>query len=87
MVAEAWMSVRLGLLSAGGYQRLERVIAGYHLPTRLPSGFSLQSILRATARDKKNQGGSVHYTLLDRIGKARIGVPLTSVKAHELFAS
>ncbi len=85
MICEATMSVKLGLLSEHTLQRLERLIAAYHLPTSLPKAMSVHNIIKATAHDKKAQGKEIHYTLLERIGKARIGVSLSMEHVRELL--
>ena len=85
MVAEARMSVRIGLLSTPAFLRLKRLIAAHRLPTELPKTLRLQSIIAATSRDKKAKGAAIHYTLLERLGRARVGVPLSASQVHTLL--
>ena len=86
MSCEAKASVRFGLLTEHAFQRLERLIAAYHLPTSIPSKMNLATILELTARDKKARDGAVHYALLERIGKARVGVPLSIAQTRQLLS-
>lgn len=85
MIAEARISVRLGMLTPHALDRFERLVEAYHLPTSLPASFSIGSIVEATAHDKKAREGKVFYTLLERLGKARVGVPLAPTRARTLL--
>jgi 3-dehydroquinate synthase len=86
MIAEARISVNMGMLSTHAFERLERLITAYHLPTSLPKTLHVNNIIVATTRDKKAKGKEVHYTLLERIGKARVGVPISTPQVHKLLA-
>ncbi len=77
MAVEAELSAGMGLASARDAARLVALLGLYALPTTLPARVTLEELLPYTARDKKATGGTVHYTLLRRIGAARHGIPVT----------
>lgn len=85
MSVEARFAVLLNLLSPDHYLRLVNLIAGYGLPTDIPSGTDVRELIQATLHDKKARNGSVHYTLLEEIGTGRIGMKLTPQKARQLL--
>ena len=35
--------------------------------------------------DFGSQGAAIHYTLLERLGRARVGVPLSASQVHTLL--
>ena len=77
MMSEAKISQNQGLLSDPDMHRLRSLLLLYDLPVEVPRSFTLDKILVATLSDKKARGGVVNYTLLDGIGKAKVGVGLT----------
>ncbi|MGA2625277.1 MAG: 3-dehydroquinate synthase [Bacteroidota bacterium] len=77
MAAEARISVARGLLTAGAVARLENLLHAYRLPTKIPSSTDITELCEATRTDKKARDGRVHYTLLQRIGKARTDMRLS----------
>ena len=81
MAAEVNISVGLGLISKKEAQRLISLIKQYDLPAELPSGMSVSMILNATLLDKKAKQGKVGYTLLKKIGIAKIGVVVSKNQA------
>lgn len=85
MVAEAKISATLGLCSNDDVKRLENLLQLYGLPTSIPSNINLRKLFAATAQDKKSRQGIVHYTLLETIGKAQVGIPLSYREALSLF--
>ncbi|TAK59085.1 MAG: 3-dehydroquinate synthase [Bacteroidetes bacterium] len=81
MVAETKISASLGLVEPDAVQCLEYMLRLYHLPTFIPSATNLPALFRLTLQDKKSKAGVVHYTLLEEIGKAKVGVALTEKEA------
>ncbi len=70
MAVSARLSAARGLLSAADGQRLERLLAAFGLPTRAPlDGAAIMDALR---KDKKREGNTVHFVLLDGIGSATV---------------
>lgn len=70
MVLAARLSVSKGLLSAGQADRLEQILDSYGLPVRSP--VDLSSLLAAMKKDKKRQGGRIHFVFAEALGSARV---------------
>ena len=85
MIAEAKLSVKMGMLSQKEAVRLERILTAFGLQTIIPPSIKTSMLFDATLQDKKMRNGSVQYTLLQKIGNAHVGVPLTQKHAQELF--
>ncbi|OGO24147.1 MAG: 3-dehydroquinate synthase [Chloroflexi bacterium RBG_16_51_9] len=68
MLAEADISNRLGMLSTKELERMEKVIAGAGLPTRIPS-LPVKDMLQAMQHDKKIVGGKIKFVLPKKIGE------------------
>ncbi len=67
------LSAAHGLLPAADARRLEQVLAAFELPTGVRLDDAVMDALR---KDKKRQGGMIHFVLLDAIGSAAV-MPLT----------
>jgi 3-dehydroquinate synthase len=78
MAAEAELAVSIGLMGRADAVRLKRLLKAYSLPVRIPPNISRRSVVSMTLRDKKRRGDAVLYTLPQRIGAARNGVPVES---------
>ncbi len=63
------LSRRLGLLGRPDVDRIQDAVARAQLPVRIP-GLSRRDALQAMAGDKKAEGGSIRFIVLERIGKA-----------------
>lgn len=70
MVAAANLSESKGLLSAEGKQRIVELLKNMGLPVEMET--DKEKFLDAMKRDKKREGDSIHFVLLDGIGKAVI---------------
>jgi 3-dehydroquinate synthase len=70
MVAEAEISLELGMLSQDDLDMIKSVIKSAKLPIDVPKGILAQEIIKATTLDKKARDGVAEYVLLDGIGKA-----------------
>lgn len=68
MVAESYIAHRIGKLSQGDYARARAGIAAAGLPVALPTHFDETRIRALMARDKKNVGGHMKWSLIDSIG-------------------
>ncbi len=68
MVMAASMSVRRGLLPQEKAYRLSELLKKLELPTSLP--IKPETILDALKKDKKREGDSIHFILLEDIGQA-----------------
>ncbi|MDI6778765.1 MAG: 3-dehydroquinate synthase [Bacteroidota bacterium] len=85
MVGEALIAKNLGLLSLEGFQKLQKLILSYKLPVSIPCRFTLDEILTATRSDKKGKNDKIMYTLISKIGIAKIDVPLSVNKVRKLL--
>ena len=68
MVAAAWMSTRLGLLSEASHQRLSSALRRFELPTTLADPLDVDAVLALIEYDKKVRAGRRRFVLLDEIG-------------------
>jgi len=66
---EARLATKATGFPAADRQRLETLLAGLGLPTRVPAGVSLEAVVEATGTDKKARGGEVRYALPAGIGR------------------
>ena len=68
-----------GLMSAEECAQIEKLLLKYHLPVRVPDGFSMdeEAVYKTLFSDKKVENGRLKFILLDRIGSARIDRSLT----------
>jgi 3-dehydroquinate synthase len=77
MVAEAQLFRTLGYMNMSAVIRLRSLLTRYGLPVELPQSISIDDLVNATLTDKKAAGDVINYTLLEEIGKAKVGVGLT----------
>ncbi|MFW6180058.1 MAG: 3-dehydroquinate synthase [Desulfohalobiaceae bacterium] len=68
MALAARLSVSQGLLAADKAQRLIRLLQALDLPVKIQG--DPQELLEALGKDKKRQGQSIHFVLLEDIGRA-----------------
>jgi 3-dehydroquinate synthase len=73
LCAEGRLAVQQSGFPASHLARLEAVLAGCGLPTRLPSGLSIDAVVEATHRDKKVRAGRARYALPRRLGRMSAG--------------
>lgn len=69
MVVEARLAERLEVASSGLSGAVVDALTRAALPTALPHGIDMDSLLLATKGDKKNRAGSVRYSLPRAIGE------------------
>jgi 3-dehydroquinate synthase len=81
--AAARLSRRLGMIGDLEARRVEAVIAGHGLPTRLRSPLPVSALMEAMARDKKARAGALRFVLLSSLGEATVrgDVPAAEVEA------
>ncbi len=70
MAAAARISTARGMLPADDTERIERLLERTGLPIRLP--IAPGKLFEAMRRDKKRQGGALHFVLLSAIGRSEI---------------
>ena len=68
MMAAAIISQRMGLISEDLVQRQRRLLERFDLPTAAP-GVGPEGVLEAMSMDKKTEGGSIKWVLLEGLGK------------------
>jgi 3-dehydroquinate synthase len=79
MVLAAKLSRQRGLITAEVEQRLQNLLAQLRLPLRKP--FDQNAVMEALGKDKKRERESVHFVLLDGLGKAVINdLPLSELR-------
>jgi 3-dehydroquinate synthase len=79
MVLAARLSRHRGLLTTGEEQRLQDLLAQLRLP--LQKAFDREAVLEALGKDKKREKESVHFILLDGLGKAVVAdIPLSELR-------
>jgi 3-dehydroquinate synthase len=77
MAGESYLSYRGGRISRS---ELETVVSGITqagLPVKLPVALPVTALRSTLAHDKKNVGGAVKWTLLDRIGQAAFDISVS----------
>jgi 3-dehydroquinate synthase len=72
MCAAADVAVRFGMLDKKDAQRIKELVELYKLPFAIPSGISVQDIVKAMEIDKKVQGGRIRFILPESIGNVKI---------------
>ena len=68
MVAEARLAERLALAPAGLAATIADAVERAGLPSRIPTGVSLDAVIAATHGDKKSRQGTVRYALPQGLG-------------------
>jgi len=82
MVVASRLSVRKGLLSEENVQRIQRLLAAFHLPVGVQADGAL--IREALWKDKKREDNRIHVVLLDGIGRATVE-PLAMNELNEVI--
>ncbi|HEV7271536.1 3-dehydroquinate synthase [Pseudoxanthomonas sp.] len=72
MVLAARLSAQLGMASAADADRLERLLAAYGLPVRIPAGLAPEALLARMRLDKKNLAGRLRLVLWRGLGQAEV---------------
>jgi len=80
MVMAADLSAALGLADAALARRIEKLLAAFNLPTRLPEGISVDELIATLHLDKKVKNGSIRFILIEQAGK----VVLRAVSEQEI---
>ncbi len=83
LVVAAKLSLNRGLLSNNDYNRIISLLTALKLPVTVTS--DKQAIIDALDMDKKREGDSIHFVLMEGIGKVRIEeISLNELKTVEL---
>jgi 3-dehydroquinate synthase len=86
MVAACEISVRKAGLSEEERGRVVATLERFELPTRLPSDFQRDEILRAVRLDKKVTRGEVRFVVVPMIGSANLSTEVTLTDIEEALA-
>jgi len=70
MVMAAGLSQQKGLLSDQAVNRIKNLLARLNLPTRID--FDPRAVFEALGKDKKREGGSIKFVLLESVGQATV---------------
>ncbi|MGL4597393.1 MAG: 3-dehydroquinate synthase, partial [Bacteroidia bacterium] len=73
MICEAWLSNQQAKLSADELEDITQFIVQRYLPIAI-DGDADHRLIELMRHDKKNEGGKIRFTLLDRIGQAKWNV-------------
>ncbi len=77
LVGETRLAERLGLARPGLADAVASVLAGLGLPVQLPPDVDRADLLAAMHLDKKKAGGSLRFSLPQRIGKVKTGIAVS----------
>jgi 3-dehydroquinate synthase len=81
MAAAATISERMGILKSKDRIRIEALLKKLGLPVYIPA--DKNSIMEALNKDKKREKSSIHFVLLEEIGKAVIHeIPIEKLKNY-----
>lgn len=72
MCLAAKVAERVGLADQGVYERTQRLLSLYHLPTGWPGDLTPEAVLDAMKRDKKTVGGKLALVLPRAIGHVEV---------------
>ena len=90
MMGAVHISQRLGMITDEVVERQRRLLRRFSLPDMAP-GLDSQLLFKAMSLDKKTEGGSIRWVLLEEVGKAvvRRDVPTELVEetVHHLLGS
>ncbi|MGD0231599.1 MAG: 3-dehydroquinate synthase [Syntrophorhabdales bacterium] len=82
MVAASKLSVAKGLLSQDDAARIEALLSSFGLPVAME--MDSRALGDALEKDKKREGGLIHFVLLEGIGRARV-VPIALDALREVI--
>ena len=87
MYGEAYISYRVGKLSLADLTTIDTGLTAAGLPTRLLKSIPAAELRALISKDKKNVGGQVKWTLLERIGAAVFDVVISEDVIGESLAA
>lgn len=82
MIAEAYISYKLGLLGEGDFSEIENRLRRYY-QSYLPNEINSADLIKLMKNDKKNQQNEIRFTLLTGIGSSVFDRPVEDQLIHE----
>jgi len=76
MVVETTLAERIGLARPGLRDEIAKLLNVIGLPTSLPPGLAIDSLIGAMQMDKKRVGGVVQFSLPVEIGEVKSGIEI-----------
>lgn len=86
MIAEAYISVQLGLLAQETLPVIESAFLTAGLPIRLPTPCSYQDLESRLASDKKKRGKEIMWSLIKEIGEGVYDITVHSELCHSALS-
>jgi 3-dehydroquinate synthase len=83
MICESWLSVQKGFITEEEHKEIEQYILSVYGHTHILFT-EIDLIVPLTIQDKKNEGGAIQFSLLEKVGKANFNITLTK---EEITAS
>jgi 3-dehydroquinate synthase len=77
IIAACRLSVEKAGLPPADAQRITTLLNQFHLPTQLPPGIQIPTILAALKSDKKFEQGAIRFILTPRLGEAFVSKDIT----------
>jgi 3-dehydroquinate synthase len=82
MICEAWLAFKKGYLSISDVEEIKSYILNIYPYTSIPL-IDIEPILTHIYQDKKNEGGKLLYSLLNKIGDSNFNIQITYEETKE----
>lgn len=70
MLVESRLAMLLGTLDEASCNRIRNILIKYTVPLKLPTRFSIETVMEAMILDKKSKGGKPRFVIIDQIGSS-----------------
>lgn len=85
MVLAARLAVGLGWLTQPECERIRKILIDYGLPTEVPAGLDLKTMIQAVSLDKKALAGKARFILPRSIGKVELTSDVTTGMVEQVI--
>lgn len=82
MICEAWLAYKKGFITKDDVKEIESYILSIYPYTNIPMA-DVEPILSHIYQDKKNEGGKLLYSLLNKIGDSNYNIQITYEETQE----
>jgi 3-dehydroquinate synthase len=82
MICEAWLAYKKGFIAMDDVKEIESYILSIYPYTNIPMA-DVEPILSHIYQDKKNEGGKLLYSLLNKIGDSNYNIQITYEETQE----